>query len=101
MTLAEPLADSKTFLDVFPPGTIANVEKRFEPASEKIGTPAIQLRLAGGRAGGGIPLMATYHPAYLLRNLGWRFRCRSGLEGFPGEDVAAGTFGGDGCHPVR
>ena len=43
MTLAEILADSKTFsLDLFPPGTVANVEKRFEPTSEKTGKPAIR-----------------------------------------------------------
>lgn len=35
MTLADLLAESKTFsLDLFPPGTVANVEKRFDPASE-------------------------------------------------------------------
>lgn len=48
MTLADILAGSKTFsLDVFPPGTVANVEKRFEAAHEKTGKPAIRCLVRG------------------------------------------------------
>ena len=44
MTIADILAESKTFsLDLFPPGTVANVEKRFEAVNEKTGKPAGQL----------------------------------------------------------